>query len=550
MKRFAALLDRLSYEPARSAKLRLLVEYFEATPDPDRGYGLAAIASRLDFPNAKPALIRGLIAARADPVLFALAYDYVGDLAETVALMWRGGTGPDAPALAEIVETLQTGAKASLPQRLADWLDRLEEIERWALLKLVTGALRIGLSSRLAKMALAEMAARRGASIDIAQIEEVWHGLSPPYAELFAWIEGRGLQPVRHDPAPFRPTMLAHAVESDELSRLDPADFIAEWKWDGIRAQLAASRSARGACLRLYSRSGEDISSGFPDLIASLEAEHIDFCLDGELMIMRAGEVMPFNVLQQRLNRRQVPGRLLRLYPAHLRAYDLLFDNGEDLRPLPLEVRRARLEALVGRLAVTTIDLSPLLPFSTWEEARLARENAAAQGRRTAVEGLMLKRRQSPYLAGRPKGQWYKWKHDPYTIDAILMYAQRGHGKRSSFYSDFTFGVWKGTEVVPVGKAYFGFTDAELVELDQFVRRHTINRYGPVREVVHEPTQGLVLEIAFEGIQPSPRHRSGLAMRFPRIARIRWDKPVGEADQIESLHRLLGRSEDPLAGAS
>jgi DNA ligase-1 len=549
MKRFAALLDRLSYEPARSAKVRLLVEYFEATADPDRGYGLAAMAGRLDFPNAKPAVIRDLIALRADPVLFALAYDYVGDLAETVALMWRGGAGPDTPALAEIVETLQTGAKASLPRRLAEWLDRLEEIERWALLKLVTGALRIGLSARLAKMALAEMAARRGASIDAEQIEEVWHGLSPPYGELFAWIEGRGLQPVRNDPAPFRSTMLANAIEAEEFARLDPADFVAEWKWDGIRAQLAAGRSARGTSLRLYSRSGEDISSGFPDLFDSLETGLHDFCLDGELLIVRAGEVMPFNALQQRLNRRQVPGRLLRLYPAHLRAYDLLFDNGEDLRPLPLEARRARLEALVGRLAVTTIDLSPLLPFSTWEEAGRARENAAAHGRMTAVEGLMLKRRQSPYLAGRPKGHWYKWKHDPLTIDAILMYAQRGHGKRSSFYSDFTFGVWKGTEVVPVGKAYFGFTDVELVELDRFVRHHTINRYGPVREVVHEPTQGLVLEIAFEGIQPSPRHRSGLAMRFPRIARIRWDKPVGEADRIESLQRLLGHSQVPVGGS-
>jgi DNA ligase-1 len=537
MKRFAALLDRLSYEPARSAKVRLLVEYFETVGDPDRGYGLAAIAGRLEFPNAKPALIRSLIATRSDPALFALAYDYVGDLAETVALMWRSRAGCEAPALAEIVETLQSGVKAGLPERLAMWLDRLEETERWALLKLVTGALRIGLSSRLAQIALAEMATRRDRTIDAGQIEEVWHGLSPPYAALFAWIEGHGPRPLRDDPAPFRPTMLAHALEADELERLDPADFVGEWKWDGIRAQLVAG-AGPGASLRLYSRRGEDISHAFPDLIDSVRHEPLDFCLDGELLVVQEGEVLPFNALQQRLNRRQVPSKLLRQYPAHLRAYDLLSADGEDLRVLPFEARRDRLEALVRQLAVTTIDLSPLIAFATWDEARIARDNADRA--RAAVEGLMLKRRNSPYLAGRPKGQWFKWKYDPFTVDAILLYAQRGHGKRSSFYSDFTFGVWKDQDVVPVGKAYFGFTDAELLELDRFVRRHTINRYGPIREIAHEPPHGLVLEIAFEGIQRSPRHRSGLAMRFPRIARIRWDKPISEADRLDSLVRLLG----------
>jgi DNA ligase 1 len=264
-------------------------------------------------------------------------------------------------------------------------------------------------------------------------------------------------------------------------------------------------------------------------------------------------------VLQQRLNRKTVNAKLLAEFPAHLRAYDLLVDGADDLRTLPFAERRARLEAFIARSDDPRIDLSPLVPFTTWDELAAARrhpETAGAGVDAEAVEGIMLKRRDAPYVPGRPRGLWWKWKRDPFTVDAVLMYAQRGHGKRSSYYSDYTFGVWTkgddGDVLVPVGKAYFGFTDEELIQIDRFVRRNTIERFGPVREVVHEAGQGLVLEVAFEGLQRSTRHKSGLAMRFPRISRLRWDKPPGEADRLETLERMLetieaSRGDKPLA---
>jgi DNA ligase-1 len=250
--------------------------------------------------------------------------------------------------------------------------------------------------------------------------------------------------------------------------------------------------------------------------------------------------------LQQRLNRKTVTAKMLAEFPAHIRVYDLLVDGGEDIRELPLVERRARLEAFLGKLGGERFDLSRVIPFGSWDDLAAARADPAAAGAGTdaeAVEGCMIKRSDSSYLPGRPKGYWWKWKREARLVDCVLMYAQRGHGKRSSFYSDYTFGVWRespeGQELVPVGKAYFGFTDEELVEIDRYVRKNTLNRFGPVREVTHDTESGLVFEVAFEGLQRSTRHKSGLAMRFPRINRIRWDKPPGEADRIETLERLL-----------
>ncbi len=618
MIRFAQLLDRLVYEPGRNNKLRLITDYFRTTADPERGYALAALTGALSFRHAKPGVIRALIAERTDPVLFELSYDYVGDLSETVALMWPvgvdgesqllrsarsvplpppqarlrasstrygGGEGsgvggdamdheapptpdpsppfaarmgggertvavarnePHSPALSTVVETLSTLGKAQLPARLAQWLDALDETGRWALLKLVTGALRIGVSARLAKTAAAALGDK-----DPQEIELVWPGLKPPYTELFAWLEGRAGKPSNLDPAPFRPAMLAHALE--DFAGLDPADFAAEWKWDGIRVQAAAGARDDGAIVaRLYSRTGEDISGSFPDLVDALR---LPAAIDGELLIVRDGRVQSFNVLQQRLNRKSVNAKLLTEFPAHLRAYDLLVEGDEDLRELPFTVRRARLEALIAQLDDPRIDLSPLVPFATWDELAAARQDPAAAGAGDdagAVEGIMLKRRDTLYLPGRPKGPWWKWKRDPFVVDAVLMYAQRGHGKRSSYYSDYTFGVWAngegGDELVPVGKAYFGFTDEELLRIDRYVRRNTVDRFGPVREVVHKADEGLVLEVAFEGLQRSTRHKSGLAMRFPRISRLRWDKPPREADRLDTLEKILEKIEAGRAG--
>jgi len=545
MNRFVHLLDRLAYEPGRNNKLRLMIAYFREVADPDRGYALAALTGALSFRHAKPGLIRDLIAEYTDPALFALSYDYVGDLSETVALMWptpeRGAPGHNqpSPALSEIVTTLHTLGKAELPAQLVRWLDQLDETGRWALLKLVTGSLRVGVSARLAKTAAAALGDK-----DPHEIELIWLGLAPPYLDLFAWLEGRADKPVNRDPAPFRPVMLAHAVEDADFDALDPVDFIAEWKWDGIRVQAVSGRNEDGEIVaRLYSRSGEDITRSFPDLVPSLR---LPGAIDGELLVLREGRVQSFNVLQQRLNRKSVTPKLMKDYPVHLRAYDLLADDENDLRELPFVERREHLESFVKRLDDPRIDLSPRVAFSTWPELRTARadpSSAGAGSNADAVEGVMLKRRDAPYLPGRPKGQWWKWKRDPYIIDAVLMYAQRGHGKRSSYYSDYTFGVWtkaeEGDQLVPVGKAYFGFTDEELLQIDRFVRGNTTEKFGPVRHVVHEPDKGLVLEVAFEGLARSPRHKSGVAMRFPRINRLRWDKPPGEADRLEALERLL-----------
>jgi ATP-dependent DNA ligase len=602
MNRFAHLLDRLGYEPARNAKLRLMVEYLREVPDPDRGWALAALTGSLSFPHAKAGLIRALVVERVDPVLFEWSYDYVGDLAETVALLWprpllplpggerhrrtsaavlseeerrreasamvrglrfidKAGTpspgslrdptsplrgevtkrdeGSDAPSLTAVVAALATLGKAELPGQIARWLDALDATGRWALLKLLTGGLRVGVSARLAKTAVAALGDKAP-----DEIELIWPALEPPYLDLFAWVEGRGEKPANVNPLAFHPAMLAHAVEEADLAALDPAAYLAEWKWDGIRVQAVAGGQTDGRhAARLYSRTGEDISKSFPDLAAALG---FDGAIDGELLVVRDGRVQSFNTLQQRLNRKTVTEKLMAEFPAHLRAYDLLIEGAEDLRERPFVERRARLEALVARLASPRIDLSPLVKFATWEELAAARADPAAHGAGTnaeAVEGVMLKRRDAPYVPGRPKGLWWKWKRGPILVDAVLMYAQRGSGKRSSFYSDYTFGVWRagagGDELVPVGKAYFGFTDEELVRIDRFVRRNTVDRFGPVREVVHEPDKGLVLEVAFEGLQRSTRHKSGLAMRFPRINRLRWDKPPGEADRLETLERLL-----------
>src|SRR6516225_1908510 len=377
MNRFAELLDRLSYEPGRNNKLRLITAYFREVGDPDRGYALAALTGALSFKHAKPGLIRDLIMERTDPVLFGYSYDYVGDLSETVALMWPkaslpsqalGHNNPPPPTLTEVVTTLRTLGKTELPRQLARWLDELDETGRWALLKLVTGAMRIGISARLAKTAAAELGDK-----DAHDIELMWPGLTPPYLDLFAWLEGRREKPVNLDPAPFRPVMLAHALEEADFAGLDPADYIAEWKWDGIRVQAVSGRDARGHMLqRLYSRTGEDITKSFPDLLPSL---HLPGAIDGELLVVRDGRVQSFNVLQQRLNRKVVSPKLTSEYPIHLRAYDLLGDGDTDLRMLPFAERRERLQSFIATLGDEINYLSPTIPFSRGETLLSVRRN-------------------------------------------------------------------------------------------------------------------------------------------------------------------------------
>ncbi|MGH6965344.1 MAG: cisplatin damage response ATP-dependent DNA ligase [Phenylobacterium sp.] len=537
MRAFAELLDRLSLTGSRNAKLILVRDYLRETPDPDRGWALAALTGDLSFDAAKPAFIRKAVEERMDPQLFWWSYDYVGDLAETVSLVWPARPGANRePELSEVVDALRGASRAEVQRLIEGWLDALQPTGRWALLKLMTRGLRVGLSARLAKQAAADIG-----PLPVAEVEELWHALHPPYEDLFAWLEGRSERPSSENPGRFRPAMLAQAVdEAVDFARLDPADYAAEWKWDGIRVQAVNEGGVR----RLYTRTGDDISRTFPDVVDALDQEGV---IDGELLVLRDGKVASFADLQQRLNRKTVDAKTMAAFPAGIRAYDLLSEGAEDTRVLPFAERRKRLEAFVAKEATSRIDLSPMQPFESWAELAALRAEPPA-GDPQVAEGLMLKRWDSIYEAGRPKGPWFKWKRDPYLIDAVLMYAQRGHGKRSSFYSDYTFGVWTLGEdghrvLTPVGKAYFGFTDDELKQIDKFVRDHTIERFGPVRSVRAEPHMGLVFEVAFEGLQRSTRHKSGVAMRFPRISRIRWDKPPGEADELSTLERMLVQME-------
>ena len=518
---FAALLDALLYTNSRNAKLKLIGDYLRTAPDPDRGWALAALTGGLDLKSVQPKLIRELISARTDPVLFEMSYDFVGDLAETVSLLWPDTPGdrPPSPSLDEIIQQLTALARADAPAVVAALLDRLDPQSRYALLKLATGALRIGVSARLAKTALAQ-----AFGIDVEGVEEVWHGLVPPYTPLFDWAEGRSAQPTAGDVPVFRPFMLAHPLEDTVI---DLADYVAEWKWDGIRIQIVHIAGDT----RLYSRTGDDISASFPDVASAFAT---NATLDGELLVrgdVQKGEAATFNALQQRLGRKAPPAKTQAEYPAFVRLYDALSIAGEDLRQMPWTERRARLEALVPHLDSSRFDLSAIVEATDFAGLLAIRDGA----RDAAIEGLMLKRRDSAYVAGRRTGLWYKWKRDPLNADCVMMYAQRGHGKRSSYYSDYTFGCWTETgDLLPVGKAYSGFTDTELAFLDKWVRAHTTARFGPVREV----EKSLVLEVAFDSIHASKRHKSGLAMRFPRISRIRTDKPAAEADRIETLFRM------------
>ncbi len=530
MQRFAALLDGLLLTPSRNGKLVLIADYLRDTPDPDRGWALAALTGAVDFPAVKAGTVRSLMAERVDPVLWALSRDFVGDTAETASLLWpepaTPPTGP-SPTLGEIVTALGSTTRSAAPGLLASLLDQLDTAGRYALIKFATGALRIGISARLAKVAFAQ-----AFSVAVDEVEEYWHGQHPPYGPLFQWATGAA-PPPRTDLLPlFRPFMLAHPLEDQAISL---ADYVAEWKWDGIRVQLVHVNGET----RVYSRGGDEISASFPEIAAALPFPAV---LDGELLVRgnqqggEAGGAASFNALQQRLGRKTVSKAMLAEAPAFVRLYDVLIDEGEDLRGEPWTTRRGRLEALIPRLDPARFDLSETIAATDMDSLAAIRAGA----RDAAIEGVMLKHRASPYVAGRRSGLWYKWKREPLLVDCVLMYAQRGSGKRSSFYSDFTFGCWDGdpdagAELLPVGKAYFGFTDEELKWLDRHVRQHTVAKFGPVRET----DKSLVFEVAFDSVHASKRHKSGVAMRFPRINRIRQDKPAHEADRLDALLSMV-----------
>ena len=534
MQALAALLDDLAFAPGEAGRIARIGRYLAAVPDPDRGWGLAVLAGALELPAIGPAALRRLAEARLDPVLFALSHDFVGDLAETLALLWPDSPGaapPPAPEAA--IAALAATPRAARSDLVAAWLDGAARPARVALLKLLTGGARAAISGRLARRAFAAWSGQ-----DPAAIDALWHGQPPPYTALFAWADGRAPRPDPTAGPLFHPLMRPDKIEDAAIGLPDPATHRAEWKWDGTRVQLVATPSG----CRVFSDDADDISAPFPEIAAALDFYAV---LDGELLALTEapgprGESLPrpapFAVLQRRLDRRAPAAAVIRAVPVGVRLYDILFEGGEDLRPLPFDARRARLESWFARTRPAAMDLSPLLAFATPADLAALRD----AGRAAGSEGLMLKRRDSPYVSGPSRGAWWHWQHEPQRIDAVLMYAEPGPGPGRGTASQVTFGVWRGETLVPVGKATIGtvsrgVTAPEGAWLERWIGAHTIARFGPVREV----EKGLVLEIAFDAAAAAPRRKAGIALRSARVARLRPDKPAAEADRLDALRARL-----------
>ena len=560
MEAFSNLLEQLYYTAGTKAKAQLIADYIANTPDPDRGWAIAAMAGTLRFDFFKRNTVKKLITEHTDPALFAMSYDYVGEVSETVAHLWPHSEPTDSlPSLTEVVETFASVSKQKVSDTLAHYLTIMTPAQRWALLKLGTRGLRIGVSARSIKQILADYGNK-----DIKDIETLWHAVTPPYVDMLSWLEGKADKPDIENAVTFHPVMLSHPIEDSDIDTFIKDTWQIENKYDGIRVQLAVKTGKvsdeNEPDKALFSRTGDDISHSFPDLLESVNGNMV---LDGELLVIHNAEndqgsktrgeastkthddssatqsnaalqpdVDTFNALQQRLNKKKPSKALQSSAPVGLIVYDALVLNGEDLTEKTLKARRQALEKWFSENSNNRLFLSETLTATSSQSLRKLHAQVC-QNR--AVEGLMIKRLDSKYIPGRPKGKWFKWKRDPLVVDAVMMYAQRGHGKRSSFYSDYTFGAWEDNQLLPIGKAYSGFTDEELKKLDNWVRRNAVGRFGPVREVKKE----LVLEVAFDAAHPSSRHKSGVALRFPRIHRIRWDKPADEADTLANVKALI-----------
>lgn len=527
MRRFQELFRALDGTRRTSVKEARLAEYFAAAPPGDAAWAAHLLLGRRGRRAVSTRLLREWAADAGGYPLWLVeeSYDAVGDLAETLALLVPEAARPaEPPGLAEFMATrvealadLDDAAKEQLVRRT--W-EELDGEGRFLFHKLVSGGFRVGVARGLVAKALARVAGVDRA-VMLHRLSGKW---TPTAAAWTALMEGT--DDGARGPSPY-PFFLAHPVPDDVAELGDPAAFQAEWKWDGIRAQAVR----RGGELLLWSRGEDLVNPGFPEVAEDLRALPDGTVLDGELLAWRADRPLPFHELQRRIQRKSVPRKLRAEVPVRFLAYDLLEEDHVDLRERPLVERRARLEALVERAGLGTLHLAPTVDAEGWDGLAALRDGARARG----VEGLMLKLRASPYGAGRVRGPWWKWKVDPFTLDTVLVMAQRGHGRRASLYTDYTLAVWSEGELVPVAKAYSGLTDAEIRRVDAFVRRNITERFGPVRAVRPE----LVFELAFEGVRPSPRHRAGLALRFPRIARWREDKPAAEADTLEAVRALV-----------
>lgn len=528
MKAFAALYQVLEHSTGTLDKRAAIADYVRQVPRADAAWGLWLLAgNKLRRVAASGELrtwcgeVAGLPAWLVDD-----SYSHVGDLAETLALLLPPTSSPDAnlPLHVWIEQRLLpvTGADAETRQRtVMDAWAQLPEDERLVFNKLLTGALRVGVSLRLVQQALADLS-----GVPIALLAQRMLGDWPPTPDFLASLLSPEVQESdREQPYPF---FLASPVDVAVEQLGDVDEWLLEWKWDGIRLQIIRRRDE----VALWSRGEERLDGRFPEIEMAAQALPQDAVIDGELLAWDEGDApLPFSALQTRIQRLRPGAKHLAAAPARVLAYDLLELDGEDLRESPLEIRRQRLRDLLGATADPRLMLSPGIHVGTWDEAAALRETSRDRG----VEGLMLKRLASPYRSGRRRGDWWKWKVDPLTIDAVLLYAQAGHGRRSTLYTDYTFGVWNDAdELVPVAKAYSGLGDKDILALDQWIRTHTRERFGPVRSVAAE----LVFELGFEGVNISSRHKSGIAVRFPRILRWRHDKRAADADRLQTLQAL------------
>jgi DNA ligase-1 len=527
MKRFAALYDAIDRSTSTNTKVAAMVQYFRTAPPADAAWAVFFLTGRRLKRLVPSAAIRDwtMAATGIDEWLLHECYAVVGDGAETSALVLDqiAVAGSDDTALADWVERrilpLRGATPASQQAEVGGWWRTLDRLQRFVLLKILTGELRVGVSQTLVVRALAQAAALPPTTI-AARLMGDW----TPTAD---WFAGLLLQEQTDDdrsrPYPF---FLASPVE-DSVETLGPVeDWTVEWKWDGIRAQLVC----RGGAVHLWSRGEELITVRFPEITAAATRLPEGTVLDGEVLAFRDDRPLPFAALQQRIGRQKQVAQMVRSVPVIFMVYDLLESGGVDVRDRPLAERRQLLESCL-QPGGGVLRPSPVVTAQSWDELAKLRE----QSRSLGVEGFMLKRKSSAYGVGRRRGDWWKWKIDPYTIDAVLIYAQPGSGRRASLLTDYTFGVWDGGELVPVAKAYSGLSNDEIAEMDRWIRRHTRERFGPVRHV--EPVH--VFELGFEAIARSTRHRSGIAVRFPRMLRWRKDKSPEEADTLENVRKLL-----------
>jgi DNA ligase-1 len=534
MRAFAEAYDEIDTTTSTNLKVSAIARYFRNAPPADAAWAAYILSGRRLKRFIGPALLkRWLVEESGLPQwLVDESYSTVGDLAESIALLTEdtsrpASAVPDTPLSTWIEERL-------LPLRQADEPRQREEIVQWwrtlpyrecfLLNKLLTGELRVGVSELLVTRALSEVLEVSRADV-ARRIMGEWY----PSAEF--WEGLRTGEAPAADPSKPYPFYLASPFEAEIESLGSPADWQIEWKWDGIRGQVIR----RQGQTFIWSRGEDIVTERFPEIVAAAAFLPDGTVLDGELVAWKSGAVQPFAALQQRIGRKKLNQTILESVPVHFLAYDLLEQDGEDLRALPLRERRGRLEALLSS-SPPVLGISPLVKAGSWEELAALR----AESRSRSVEGLMLKALDSPYGTGRQRGAWWKWKIEPYSFDAVMLYAQPGHGRRSNLYTDYTFGVWDGDQLVPVAKAYSGLSNAEIGQLDKWIRAHTTEKFGPVRQV--EQTQ--VFELAYEGIAESSRHKSGIALRFPRILRHRTDKPAREADTLASLRAVLAAHEN------